>query len=271
MSIKQFLLESLKRLIKYPPETVIPQVKLTPVKHLDLFESPKFSSASDFNSKFTPPNFIRNDCLPEKPTDIRGIDQSGFSYLQRSRVNKIPVLSSSKFLLLRFFPESHFISSLRKSNIAFGNFNYPVNVLNDPVLEKALDAYKGPYRNNTFFSIKRNPLSSAVGRSTFRKLIKKGIFEAVQGKTVERVRGFYFIQHYKVPVTEEDEEVVRNTIKQGINKLVKDDNLYNKLLSITKEQNKSAPRTLRSMIRRSNTVAEDQLPLYYPKLPFFNK
>lgn len=271
MSIKLFLLEAQKRLIKFPTTKTTPKVQLPPLVRPALFEYPKFSNSDEFYIAFKPPSFIKKDALPDKPTDIRGIDQSGFSYLHRRIVNKIPVLSSCKFLLIRFFPDTHFISSLRKSNIAFGNFNHPVNVLNDPVLEKALANYNGPFKNDTFFSIKKNPLTSAVGRSTFRKLIKEGIFQAVQGKDVERVRGFYFIQHYKMPVTEEDKQLVKDTIHQAVDKLMKDKKVYNKLLKITNEQNKSTPRTLHSLARKSNTVGEDQLPLYHPKLPFLTK
>ncbi|EGV61803.1 hypothetical protein CANTEDRAFT_108836 [Yamadazyma tenuis ATCC 10573] len=237
---------------------------MLPPKHS--LHPPKYKTAGEFTKHYNPPNYIYSDQLPSKPTDIRGIDSSGYTYLNQSAYHKFPVLSSNEYLQLKFFPGNHFISRIRKSNIALGNFNNPISLLNDPVLEKALKSYRGKYSESGFFNERSHPLSTAVGRARYKKFVKQCLFESVIGKDVTRVRGFYFVRYHKVPVTEQDKASLKEYISNAVSRINNDDKLYQSLVRTS--QSLKTPRDLKKNAKLYNWYGAKWEPTYYPKLPF---
>jgi hypothetical protein len=230
-----------------------------------------------YNEEY-PPSHIRN-CLPEKPTDIKGVDQVVYKHVHRKQmIRKLPTLLSSKFFTLKFFPDLHHVSLARKSNIAYtftnrGGFN-----LNDPLLAKSLTEYKGKYKKLAFFQEKLCPLDTAVGRAKYRKFIKRSLFESLHKyvklpKDLDQVRGVFFFRFTIVPATESDKQQVMTDLDLALNVLLKSNLNYKlQLLNVVKEQNKAFRngQVLVKEVKMYNTIGARNVPGYYSKLPYID-
>lgn len=235
----------------------------------------KYPTVQQFIDNFQPPAFIDENLIPTTRTDIRGIDSAGYTYLHKKMIEKkSPIILNNQFIQIRYFPDYHNLSKIRKSNIAIGNINGPLSLLNDAVLQQRLKAYKGKYRNHSYFNERRNPLVTAVNRARMKKIIKQCFVEALQQKVDERqkirhVRGFYFVRYHKFPRTDEDKAQLLASISSTINDLLTNVSLQNDLHIRTKKHNKLIKEPeLMSQVNRYNTYGERAIPLYYPKLPF---
>ena len=230
-----------------------------------------------YNKEY-PPSHIRN-CLPEKPTDIKGVDQVIYKHVHRKQIlKKLPTLLSSKFFTLKFFPDLHHVSLARKSNIAYtftnrGGFN-----LNDPLLAKSLTEYKGKYKKLEFFQEKLCPLDTAVGRAKYRKFIKRSLFESLHRyvkspKDVDQVRGVFFFRFTIVPATENDKNQVMTDLDLALKVLLRPNLNYKlQLLNVVKEQNKAFRngQMLVKEVKLYNTIGAKNVPGYYSKLPYID-
>ena len=184
------------------------------------YKTPKFTSASNFKSNQPKPS-----PFPSTPSDIKGMDQTAYKYLNRNKaLHKTPTIVSTPFLQVKFFHKNHFIARARKSNIAFGHFNSGVPIMNDKLLEKAVCTYSGKYKNQAFFGERSNPLSTAVGRTQYKKLVRRCLFNSLhrhfkgpnRENVIDKVSGVYFVQFFKVPVTQKD----RNVVSRGFDKAI---------------------------------------------------
>lgn len=257
-------------------QKIMPNALIHEVKLYDL----DFGGFRDFIRKRYveeyPPAHIRND-LPQKPTDIKGVDQAVYKHINRKQMlKKMPTLWSNKFFTLKFFPELHHISLARKSNIAYtftnrGGFN-----LNDPVLEKALGGYKGKYKKYTFFQENLCPLDTAVGRAKYRKFIKRSLFSSLhkyikEESELELVKGVFFFRFSIAPATDADKLQVMTDLDLAIKMLLNPGLDFKlKVLRTVKDQNK-AFRNGEVLVREIsfyNTIGAKNVPGYYPKLPY---
>lgn len=280
--ISHFLKQHHKELIRTAEKTSSPQSIVTPPTNRTLiFNSDQFKLAplkhlnpEKFYDTYKPPSYIDESLLPSKRTDIRGIDASAYRYLQKkSIINPAPIVVNNPYVQIRYFPESHLLSKLRKSNIAIGNFNTPLNPLNDPVLAQSLKAYKGKYRSHLYFIENRNPLTTAVNRAKVKKLIKEMFVDAmkqVKSNQVDLVRGFYFVRYLKYPNTHKDKEKLQQSVYGGIGNLLNIDlpDLTRKMKLLNKLINE---KDLLRKANKYNVVGERNIPLYYPKLPFLSQ
>ncbi|CUM48709.1 unnamed protein product [Debaryomyces tyrocola] len=285
--VRQFLSNSSEPVKFVKPSSPMPQrtVPVLPNKYIEEttgafqanFKNCKGFVKHRYNEEY-PPTHIRN-CLPEKPTDIKGVDQVVYKHVQRKQIlRKLPTLMSSKFFTLKFFPDLHHISLARKSNIAYtftnrGGFN-----LNDPVLAKSLTEYKGKYKKLAFFQEKLCPLDTAVGRAKYRKFIKRSLFESLHkyvksAEDLDQVRGVFFFRFTIVPATESDRQQVMTDLDLALNVLLKSNLNYKlQLLSVVKEQNKAFRngQVLVKEVKMYNTIGARNVPGYYSKLPYID-
>lgn len=249
-------------------------------------EEVNFKNYKDFiNRRYKeefPPSHIRN-LLPQQPTDIKGVDQAVYRYVQKKQMyKKIPTLLSNRFFQLKYFPCLHHVSLARKSNISYtftnkGGFN-----LNDPGLAKAVSEYKGTYKKLEFFLIKLCPLDTAVGRAKYRKFVKRSLFKSLQRhvklpEDLKEVAGVFFFRFTIVPATDKEKIQATEEIDQAVKSLLNARLSFKvRLLTVVKEQNKAFKNgeLLLNDVRRFNTIGAKNVPGYFPKLPYiddFNK
>lgn len=230
-----------------------------------------------YNEEY-PPSHIRN-CLPEKPTDIKGVDQVVYKHVHRKQIlKKLPTLLSGKFFTLKFFPDLHHVSLARKSNIAYTFTNRGGYNLNDPLLAKSLIEYKGKYKKLAFFQEKLCPLDTAVGRAKYRKFVKRSLFESLHKyvkspKNLDQVRGVFFFRFTIVPATESDKQQVMTDLDLALNVLLKSNLSYKlQLMNVVKEQNKAFKngQLLVKEVKMYNTIGAKNVPGYYSKLPYID-
>lgn len=250
-------------LIRHPEPILRPLVSLNPLISPKRLAPSKFANSKHFISRYEPPDFINPHSIPQSRIKIKGIDTSGYMHLRSKTMGPLPIVAKNRFLSVKFFPDCHFISKLRKSNIALVCFNNPIPMLNDPVLEKGLKSYNGNHRNLAYFTEKSHPLTTAVGRARYRKLLRDCLCCSVQNKPVEKTRGVYYVNYNRVPVTDADRREVQKTFDEAVARVVQDF----KSLS-NKSKNLRPPKGYLSRVKMYNTFEEDRLDLSYPKLPF---
>lgn len=220
---------------------------------------------------------IRTDFLPEKATDIRGVDTSAHQIFSRRPIfGKIPTLFSSRYFTVTFIPHSHIFSSLRKSNVAYTFTNYGCPNLNDNNLQKSLVAYRGKYRSLEYFKSIHSPMGTAVSRGNFRKLVKRALYRALheivpnKPTEVEKVAGIFHFRFSRYPVPAE-RNVMRNDVLNAVKKLYTNQSHQRLLEAITQKQNREYPniRSLARDVRVENILGATTTPGYFPKLPYF--
>ncbi|CUM63987.1 uncharacterized protein PRCAT00001575001 [Priceomyces carsonii] len=241
---------------------------------------PKFGDHSEYLKQTYPKNFIpdhaRQDILPVQPTDIKGIDSAAYRHIQRGKlIKKLPRLAGNRFFSLHFFPEQHYISLARKSNIAYTFTNRGGFKLNNSTLQSNLERYRGQYQNLTYFQEDLFPLSIATCRSKYRKLIKRALFNSVKRCIKDHsqynlVSGVFYFRLSVVPVTEDDKREIQEETNKSLYRLLNDNELRKTTLSISREHNKEFRKGqfLLKDVRRYNTLGAENVPGYYPKLPF---
>ncbi|GEQ70907.1 hypothetical protein JCM33374_g4587 [Metschnikowia sp. JCM 33374] len=222
---------------------------------------------------------IRSDKLPQKATDIRGIDAAGHQVFSRKQVfGKIPKLSASKYFSVTFIPANHVIGSLRKSNIAYTFTNYGGHNLNDQTLQKCFTEYRGKYKSLGFFKTIHSPMGTAVSRCKLRRLVKEALFKALHEvipntpTEVAKVAGIFHFKFQRYPAGRE-KQALRADINNAVVRLYTNTTLSSTLASVSKQSNRDY-RNVRMLvrdIRPENAIGADSTPGYYPKLPFLGE
>lgn len=223
---------------------------------------------------------ITDQKLPQAPTDIRGVDHAAYIHAERKKMlKKMPLLVRNKFFQLRFFPYYHFLSLVRKSNVAFTFSNRGGNVLNSKQLSDAFRAYKGPLRKLQWFQSSPHPKDTAVGRHLFRQVVKRGLFEALHScvpntpDLVRAVSGVWYFKFDESPFTQEDADMILVDLKKAVSRVHEDKNLQAELLKLLRGFNEDA-RNGASLIQDAsmeNCLDAKSVPGYYPKLPFMHQ
>lgn len=246
-----------------------------------LRKDPKFKySPSYINDKawYDQPHFTKK-ALPEKPTDIKGVDSAAYQLMNdKSAIKNFPVLSRNRFFTLRFVDLKNDLSLGRKSNIAYTFTNYAVALLNDPKLGNKFKSYKGAFKNLPFFQTQPQPMGTAVARSKYRKLVKRTLHDALhrlvpnQELDIAKVSGVYLFRFTAVPVTEIDMQEVKSEIEKAIKKLYLNANYSKQSDEATKGPKQTGLRTkLLQHARKENTLDAHKVPGFVPKLPYLFK
>lgn len=223
---------------------------------------------------------ITKTSLPEKASDIRGVDSCLYAHLRKKQLlRRLPTLALNKFFTLRFADTLHHISIVRKSNIAYTFRNKFAPVLNDLGLEKEFKTYNGRYRNLVFFLSLPTATATAVARTRFRKCLRRILLqvlhEAIPDQDpakIERVSGIFLFSFLTVIVTPEDVQVVEKLLRTAVATLLKDRKFRNSLAKVTMEQNKEFKNgsALMQEANLENSLGARELPGWYPKLPFID-
>lgn len=265
--ISKFLKNS--SLVRPPPHFVVPQAAPVLVNRFEYLPA-KYQSPADFYSQFNPCH-TKDDQFPQCPTDIKGIDAGAYSFIHKQKAfSRLPKLAPSRFIQLKYFPDFHYLALSRKSNISLASFNETIPMMNDPVLNDALKSYQGPLKNMQFFKERSHPYTKASSRSKFRKLVKRCLFKSIcHTSDIALVRGFYFYHIKKLPESLQDKVELASDIDKSIQIVINDVGYRNTLVKVTRELNRlGLARQLINLVTPTNTLHEDKLPLYYPKLPF---
>lgn len=228
-------------------------------------------------TKYTRWPHITNKALPQKPTDIKGVDHLVYSYREKARIlRQMPLLVKNTFFRLWYFPYYHHLSRARKSNIAYTFSNRGGDPLNDGALYEAFKKYRGPYSRDKFFKTTPHPKDKAVDRVKYRRLVKQSLFQALHDIVpqnqlrVASVSGIWFFQFDASPCTEEDFVMVKKDILNAVRRVHSDPKLQKSLESQLKKHNKQCNYgdQLLKNARFENTPGAKNVPGYYPKLPF---
>lgn len=221
---------------------------------------------------------ISDKCLPQKPTDIRGIDASAYQHLQRKLLlRNLPLLVQNKFFSVKFVDSLHHLSLVRKSNIAYTFSNYGTPVLNDNSLDTAFKEYKGLYRTLDFFKSQPHGTDTACARIQYRKRVKRSLFLALHkvipdsnSADIHSVSGIFLFRFATCPSTSEDFALVDRDLITAISTILQNKQFKTKLQQTTRQQNKefNNGKALIKQVTLENTLGARQVPGYYPKLPF---
>lgn len=199
------------------PERIISEVKAKQIdvtKTENKFVPLKYKSPSEYYKKYTKPRYHENT-IPKDASEIKGIDSMAYKWFYKNKMQfTMPKIYKDPFIEVTLYPDYHFISGARKSNVAIASFNTAVPIQNDSEIEKGILQYKGQYKNNRFFQERRNPFDTAVGRSKFRKMFKQWLVDAIQDKPIDKFRGVYFVKVYKIPESEQDKQIVSEGLKK---------------------------------------------------------
>lgn len=255
--------------------TVLPRVKPNPLigQHIARTFDPRGAKLPSWESL----PHITQKRLPASPTDIRGIDSSGYKYIERGQLYRnLPSLLLNKFLILKFIPVSHHFSGLRKSNIAYTFTNYSSNVLNDEKLLQFFKQYKGPLSTLDFFKSVPMPMGTAVSRIHYRKFVKRSLFQALHElvpnneTAVQKVSGIFFFKFKNVATTVNEKDSLAADLRRAISLLVSDESFTAQLDRVVSKQNASAPGLLSiaNEIKLENFMGSKLVPGYFPKLPY---
>ncbi|ODV77501.1 uncharacterized protein CANTADRAFT_33433, partial [Suhomyces tanzawaensis NRRL Y-17324] len=164
--------------------------------------------------------------LPQRPTDIKGVDEAVYLHLRKPKVSRtMPRVFRNEYFSLRFFPQDHHVSRFRKSNVAYTFSNRGGYKLNDKILEESLNKYKGKYRSLNYFRENLQPLHTAFGRTTYRKFIKKCLFNSLHKHTktqldFEKVSGVFRFMFNLVPGTSEERQIIKQDMDRCIQRVL---------------------------------------------------
>jgi hypothetical protein len=144
------------------------------------------------------------------------------------------------------------------------------------MLDSSLTSYKGKYDKEPWFQTRMFPLETAFGRTRYRKLVKRLLFESLHKliKTEEQidlVQGIFQFQFTIVPESEKDIIAARTAIEKGIRIVLTDKSFRQSLMKETKLSNKSVlvPK-LKKQVQLYNSIGETKRLGYLPKLPFLD-
>lgn len=219
---------------------------------------------------------INQRILPAAPTDIKGVDTAAYFMISRAISHKsAPRVIQNRFFLLKFLPKSHYLSLARKSNVAYTFSNFRISILNSSDLEACFSKYKGSYRNLDYFKTQPHPMGSAVARTKYRKFVKrelhKHLWDVVPNLESEivKVSGIFCFRFTAVPTTEEELQLVSNDIRKAVNK-VYCDNIYHQNLQryVRLQDDRGGSSSLTQNVQKENNIDANQVPGFYPKLPF---
>ena len=187
----------------------------------------KIHGTEDFSSRQIPVH-AKADKIPGKVTDIRGVASEAYPFMRRKEYQKgAQDLVKDQFVLLTFYPATHPIGALRKSNVAYMFNNYGTSMFNNPGIAKDFKNYKGRLsKSDKFFRTNHDPLRTAVMRTRFRKLVKTLLFEALIDKDPFVVRGVYMFRFKRYPSSLNDKETLRKHISEAVTKVKTCEELY---------------------------------------------
>lgn len=254
--------------------------KVLPNSFIENTQRFKRSHITDYTSFFKMtyenkyrPSRARNE-LPEVATDIKGIDLSAYRYIWQS-LKKMPVLFNCIFFRLVFIPDLHFLCLSRKSTVAYAFTNRGGYVLNDVNLENAWTKYNGEYKKASFFQVKLSPLDTAVGRSKFRKLLRRTLFQELKSQVktnsdFKKCKGIFFFQLLVVPKDENDKKQIRKNLSKAVKVLLSSKEFMENAqqVCVAQNKNKTTIKNLLKGIKKYNTYGATNVPGYYEKLPF---
>jgi len=239
----------------------------------------KYKNSSEFiNENYTNsvPSYSQHGTLPQSPTEIKGLEAFIAGNIRQRQYRNTPNLVYTKYFLLKFFPKQHHLSLFRKSNIAYSFTNRSGFRLNDKKLDSSLTSYKGKYDKEPWFQTRMFPLETAFGRTRYRKLVKRLLFESLHKlvkteQQIDLVEGIFQFQFTVVPESETDILAARKAIEKGVRIVLTDKSFRKSLMNETKLANRSVliPK-LKKQIQLYNSVGETKRLGYFPKLPFLN-
>lgn len=233
------------------------------------FVHTSLASHKPFYAPCPPPPHTQRNCLPAVPTDIKGIDQNAYRLLNRKQVSRAaPKLCSNAFFNLRFYPSTHLVAIARKLNVAYTFTNSTSGyILNNPKLAEGFKHYNGKYKKLRFFQKIASPLSTAVKRTQFRRIVKRALFEAIHPHTnaVAALRGVYQFRLFIFPSTESDLERVRSDVRLAVNLLVL--GAVRPPHAVATAAEKAA---FRKTLRLYRAPGDHRVRGSYPKFPFLN-
>lgn len=220
---------------------------------------------------------ITQQRLPDKPTDIRGMDSAGHSYMNRRNMfRNFPTVTQNKFFTLKFFPKNHHLCTIRKSNVAFTFSNSGSAVLNDSKLLQMFSAYKGKYAKIDFFKSLPIPCGTAASRDKNRKMVKrtlhKALHEVIGSAPVSKVSGIFYFKFHDYAVTEEQKTLLRAQMTAAVAKVCHDVRLEQMIMKAVQVQNQIGSHdSLLEGVRLENTLGAQSEPGYFPKLPYLRR
>ncbi|CAN3375466.1 hypothetical protein DIURU_002340 [Diutina rugosa] len=161
---------------------------------------------------------------PQRPSDIKGIDANASMWLRQKQVNSsVPILAKNDWFMLQFYPASHPLSKYRKSLVALTFTMIPGARFDDKELDKRLSQYKGKFQSDVYFKSSLRPCDTAWGRTTFKKLSRDAMFEALSKldkRQQSMVSGVWRIQYYAHPVGDSSRRRFFEEWQQAVRKAV---------------------------------------------------
>lgn len=273
------MLRKLSTTVKCTPPTPISNVVYRATFSGLPFQGSKRVEAFTHNADWKSLPHITDKALPQKPTDIKGVDAAAYTHMQRKQLlRNIPVLMQNKFFVLKFVDALHHLSLVRKSNIAYTFSNFGTPVLNDKTLEAAFKKYKGKYRQLNFFQSLPLATDTATERILYRKRVKRGLFQALHKNLphaaagdIRKVSGIFLFRFVTCPATHEDYLVLERDLDLAVNKILTHKAYVTNLANITDQQNKAFKngKFLKQDVTVENTLGAENVPGYFPKLPFY--
>lgn len=266
--VKTFLRRPAPKWVPPPPVTNN-HIDFAVESPLSIRLQPQFADAEQFlaNISSTAPSADPN-FLPQNRVDIRGIHSAGYLHVySRKLFRQMPTLVGNKFFSLKFFPSTHHLSYVRKSNIAYAFSHTGGLEFNNARLASHFKLYRGPFQSHPFFRVKALPLRSACQRTKYRKRIRTAMVEAFAAlkPDVNKVAGVYFFRLAQPPATNEDLAFVKERVLQAV-KEIQDDEFQAKVNLIAKSHLTHWP-VLEKTVRSQMGFAVQGAHAKYPFLP----
>lgn len=184
------------------------------------YEAKPFS-VQKFEKKLRNPQPYQTQALPSHQTEIKGVDQAVFNQiLRKNNFKKCPPITRSNFLAIQFLPQSHDASRYRKSNVAMLFSTFGISMMNNQKLEEDFKSYNGKYKRLNFMVKNPHPTQSACGRSILKRRFRQFLMDAIEKRMniggVEKLSGLFICTVFKVPITKEQENAVRNEFETAV-------------------------------------------------------
>ena len=189
--------------------------------------------------------------FPNNRSQVRGVDNVVHQLLQRRyRLKNFHPIMRNTFLSVQLFPRDHILSNFRKSNISLVFNMHQLPMLNDRHLESGFKS-RPKYKDLQFFDSKPLPMQSACGRTKSKKQFKELFVKSLQNfsnhRNNDRLFGIFVFHVLKVPVNQEQNEVILRDLENMCLDLLDKDNKWNDLKNLYNKSKDPSPQQLKNV------------------------
>ncbi|KAI5958396.1 hypothetical protein CANMA_004240 [Candida margitis] len=171
--------------------------------------------------------------IPKSRSEIRGVDNMVHQLLQRKfPLKKFAPIMQNEFLSVQLFPQDHTLSNFRKSNVSLVFNMHQIPMLNDKCLESGFKS-RPKYKDLQFFNKKPSPMQSACGRTKSKKQVRELFAQSLSTFSMhdkkDRLSGIFVCHVVKVPVNQEQRDLIRKDFENMCSALLDKDDIWNNL------------------------------------------